>query len=117
MNSKFHSMALGGLSLKLAQRHMIHKAIVIAMLATAGGGLEAALQFDTADNAGYVFFFPTGALVSSGAHPAETGVSFNPGTLTVTVTQTPEPLAAPLALSGVLGLWGRLTKRTRSTTV
>jgi len=39
-------MALGGLSLKLAQRHMIHKAIVIAMLATAS--LQGSMIYDFA---------------------------------------------------------------------
>jgi len=57
------------------------------------------LFFDASNSYGYIFFFPSGALEAVGVYSAESGDTFNSGTLTV--SQTPEVNTILYALSGI----------------
>ena len=63
------------------------------------GQFSAQLGFAATNLTQYEFFFPTGAFDSPGTYSSESGLSDNPGTLTVTVT--PEPTTASLVVMAI----------------
>jgi hypothetical protein len=59
------------------------------------------ILFSASNNVEYAFYFPLGALGAPGVYSPNVVGVFNAGTLTVAVTEVPEPTTVLLALGGV----------------
>jgi hypothetical protein len=88
---------------------------------SAGGAYSAILNFDASNDAGYSFFFPTGAFITPGTYTGFLpGPDFNPGVLTVTESDdtsgsVPEP--ATVSLLGLAAVVIRRRVRSRVSAV